>query len=217
MTVQRTTRTYLRAVAVLLAAGSLVAADTQFLPVDEATRRPDFFSFRAALQRAIAQHDSAAVLAIVHPDIKNSFGGNDGIDEFRRMWRIEAPDSDIWATLGTVLALGGSFSGTDTFVAPYVFSRWPDRFEAFEHVAVIGSDVRVRSKPSVDAAVVSTVSFAILALDRRAETGEWTGVRLDRARTGYVASTYARSPVDYRAIFRRENRAWRLVTFVAGD
>ena len=215
--VQRITWTSLCVAAVLLATGSLVAAGTQFLPVDEASRRPDFFSFRAGLQRAIAEHDSAALLAIVHPDIKNSFGGNDGIDEFRRMWKIDAPDSGIWAALGTVLGLGGSFSDANTFVAPYVFSRWPDRFESFEHVAVIGSDVRVRSKPGVDAPVVSTVSFAILPLARGADTDDWTPVRLDGARTGYVASAYVRSPVDYRAIFRRENRAWRLVTFVAGD
>ena len=217
MTGQLSTRTRLCAAAMLLATGSLVAAGTQLLPVDEASRRPDFFSFRAGLQSAIARHDSAAVLAVVHRDIKNSFGGNDGIDEFRSVWKIEAPNSEIWATLGTVLALGGSFSDADTFVAPYVFSRWPQQIDGFEHVAVIGSDVRVRSKPSVDARVVSTASFEILAVAQGADTDDWTPVRLNRARTGYVASKYVRRPSDYRAIFRFENRAWRLVTFVAGD
>jgi hypothetical protein len=40
-----------------------LAAQQPFLPVDEASSRPDFFSFRAQLQRAIARHDTVALLA----------------------------------------------------------------------------------------------------------------------------------------------------------
>src|SRR5690349_5406737 len=79
------------------------------LPVDEATQRPDFFSFRAALQSAIARHDSAALLAVVHTNIKNDFGGSDGIENFRMIWKISEPDSTVWRELGTALALGGRF------------------------------------------------------------------------------------------------------------
>ena len=143
----------------LIVSLSIVAgAGPQQLPVDEASRRPDFFSFRAQLQRAIARHDTTALLAVVHPEIRNSFGDNNGIDEFRMMWRIAEPDSGIWDTLGTVLALGGSFQDEQTFAAPYVFSRWPGQFDAFEHVAVIGSDVRVRAEPKADAPI--DTSFA---------------------------------------------------------
>ena len=204
-------------VALLVTTGSLAAAGTQLLPVDEASRRPDFFSFRAGVQRAIAQRDSAALLAVVHPQIRNSFGPDDGIDNFRLMWRTDTPESEIWTELGTVLALGGSFHGDDTFVAPYVFSKWPDQFNAFEHVAVIGADVRVRSKPSADAAAVSRVSFEILPVAQPADSAEWTAVSLEGGSTGYISSRYVRSPVDYRAIFRFADGQWKLVTFVAGD
>ena len=188
------------------------------MPVDEASKRPDFFSFRASLQRAIARHDSAALLAIVHPQIKNSFGGNDGIDEFRTMWKVGEPDSNVWEVLGTVLALGGSFPGADTFVAPYVFSRWPEKFDSFEHVAVIGANVRVRSQPDAASDSIATVSFAILPVARQdTEREKWTPVQIDKSRVGYIATSYVRSPIDYRAIFRFEDRLWQLVTFVAGD
>lgn len=204
------------AILALLATAPL--AQQPFLPVDEAGNRPDFFSFRAQLQRAIARHDTAALLAIVHPQIKNSFGDNDGIDEFRTMWNIGAADSEIWGLLGTVLGLGGSFHEDDTFVAPYVFSRWPGQIDPFDHVAVIGSDVRVRSQPNADAPVIAAMSFTILPVARSdAEVEGWTAVRVEGKRTGYIASAFVRSPIDYRAIFRYESRQWRLVTLVAGD
>ena len=200
-----------------LLAAAVLAAAPQLLPVDEASTRPDFFSFRAGLQRAIARHDAAALMAVVHPQIKNSFGGDDGIDNFRTMWQVDEPQSEVWDVLGTVLALGGLFHDADTFVAPYVFSRWPGHLDSFEHVAVIGSNVRVRSQPDTAASSIDMVSFAILPVARQATDAEgWTGVQID-GKIGYVASAYVRSPIDYRAIFRFEDRRWRLVTFVAGD
>ena len=203
---------------VLLAAATLAAAPPQLLPVDEASKRPDFFSFRARLLRTIARHDTAALLAAVHPQIRNSFGDDGSIRAFREMWKLGAPRSEIWDALGTVLALGGSFQDEHTFVAPYVFSRWPNQLDAFEHVAVIGADVRVRSRADARATTSASVSFAILPVAGSVTRQDgWTAVRLEDGRVGYVASEYVRSPIDYRATFRFENRQWRLVSLVAGD
>jgi hypothetical protein len=187
------------------------------LPVDEAATRPDFFSFRAGLIRTIARHDTTGLLAAVHPNVKNSFGGNDGISEFRSMWKLDSADSEIWDELGTVLALGGAFSDPETFTAPYTFARFPQDLDAFDHVVVTGADVRVRSAPRADATPVASVSFAILPLGKAGSTSdEWTAVQVD-GRSGFIASRFARSPVDYRAIFSRASGRWLLVTFVAGD
>jgi hypothetical protein len=211
-------RTWLRSAILALLATGGAAAQQPFLPVDEATKRPDFFSFRAQLQRTIARRDTAALLAVVHPQIRNSFGDNDGIGEFRKRWNIGAEDGEIWDVLGTVLGLGGTFHDNDTFAAPYVFSRWPRQVDSFEHVAVIGTDVRVRSQPNADAPVIATMSFAILQVARPdVEVNGWTAVRVEGNRTGYVASQFVRSPIAYRAIFRYEGRQWKLVTLVAGD
>ena len=205
-------------VLVVLATALCAAAGPELLPVDEAAKRPDFFSFRAQLQRTVARRDTAALLAVVHPRIKNGFGGDDGIDEFRTMWRIEAADSTIWDSLGTVLALGGSFNGDDWFIAPYVSSRWPRDLDGFEHVAVTGSNVRIRAQPDTDATTLTTASFVILPLARAgAEREGWTAVRLEGARVGYIAEQYVRSPIDYRAYFQFEDMRWRLVMFLAGD
>lgn len=80
------------------------------LPRDEAARDPEFFVFRARLQRAVAAHDTAAVMAAVLPRILNSLGGNGGREEFRETWGLAEPEkSQLWAVLGFVLALGGQF------------------------------------------------------------------------------------------------------------
>jgi hypothetical protein len=196
----------------------------ELLPIDEASRRPDFFTFRAHLQRAIARRDWPAVLAVVHPKIRNSFGPDDGLATFRETWKAESADSALWETLGAVLALGGSFDQAGSFMAPYVYSRWPGTFDGFEHVAVIGSRVRVRAAPRADADVLAALSYAILRLQTGADsqiapamTDDWTAVALAGGRTGFIASQYVRSPIDYRAIFAEEGGRWRLMALIAGD
>ena len=209
-------------VAMLLWSALLLASapPLQLLPIDEASQRPDFFSFRAHLQAAVARHDVDAVLAIVHPTIKNSFGGDDGLEGFRRLWRPAESDSTLWTELGMVLALGGTFDAEDSFTAPYVFSKWPNQIDSFEHVVLIASDVRIREAPRADAATLTSLSFAILPVPRQpglAEEEGWTPVEIDGGKVGYVSSRLARSPIDYRARFSKIAGRWQLVFFLAGD
>ena len=68
------------------------------------------------------------------------------------------------------------------------------------------------------ASAIDTVSFAILPVARPSTDKDgWTAVKVDKNRVGYISSAYVRCPIDYRAIFRFEDRRWRLVNFVAGD
>jgi len=194
------------------------------LPIDEASQRPEFFSVRAQLQAAVARRDWPAVRTVVHPKIRNTFGDDDGIGAFERIWKVESGDSPLWATLGTVLALGGTFDQSGNFVAPYVFSQWPGRLDAFDHVAVIGSRVRVRAAPRPDADVLGLLSHVIVRRSLNggepiaAEVAErWTRVALAGGRTGFISSAYVRSPVDYRAIFTEVDGRWQLMTLIAGD
>ncbi len=203
----------------LLQASAGLAQVAKLLPTDEAVRDPQLFAFRAQLQAAIARHDMQAVLDAVHPNIKNTFGGDDGIENFKRLWKLQGGESELWDKLGTVLALGGSFQNKDNFVAPYIFSRWPERFDAFEHAAVVGTGVRVRSQPSAQGTILTSLTFDIVKVEPRSPnlSRDWTPVKLRDGRKGYIASRYVRSSVDYRASLSRENGRWRLNFFVAGD
>ena len=215
-------RASLAAVALLLglaAAGAASAAPT-LKPVDEGPRNPSFAEFRDSLRAALLRHDADAVLAVVDSNIKTGFGGDDGIAAFERQWHPRAMDSPLWRELGAMLALGGAFDAQGSFVAPYVYSRWPEAIDAFGHVAIVGSGVRVRAQPSLDSAIVGRLSYAIVPIAKgklRSEDAEWTRVEYVRGHTGFVASRYARSPVGYRAFFTRGAAGWKLVMFLAGD
>ncbi len=207
--------------AVVVAAGTLAqaAATRRLLPVDEAARQPDFFTFRAQLLTAVARHDAAALMAVVHPNIKCDFGGGEGKAFFEEHWKPGAPGSEVWTELAAVLALGGTFDTPDSFVAPYVFSRWPRGVDGFEHVAVVGDRVRIRTAPRQDAEPAAVSSFEILPLARPSgdTPEEWTAVALAGKRIGYVASRFVRSPIGYRAFFARADGRWQMLMFIAGD
>lgn len=193
-------------------------AQQQLLPVDQAATQPDFFSFRAQLIASLARRDVPALLEVVHKNIKNSFGGNDGIDEFKGMWTLDQPDSRLWEQLAKVLALGGTFSGDGSFTAPYTFSRWPDSVDAFSHVAIIGNSVRARSAASRTAQTVASLSYAIVEqVEPKTPDDDWVRVRLPGGAMGYVDQRYVRSPIDYRAIFTKDRGRWQMTVFVAGD
>jgi hypothetical protein len=208
-------------IALVVVASTLaqVQAYRRLLPVDQAATQPDFFTFRAQLLTAVARHDAAALMAVVHPNIKCDFGGGEGKAFFEEYWKPSAPGSEVWAELAAVLALGGTFSTPDTFVAPYVFSRWPQGLDAFEHVAVVGDRVRIRTAPRPDAEAAAVSSFEILPLARQSGDApeEWTAVTIAGRKIGYVASRFVRSPIGYRAYFSREDGRWQMLMFIAGD
>lgn len=193
-------------------------AREKLLPVDEAVSRPDFFTFRAHLQAALARHDVEAVLLALDPDIRNSFGGDGGVPEFRESWNLDSPASPLWETLATVLALGGTFDGDGSFAAPYVFSAWPDEADSFSFLAVLGTGVRVHAGPDSGSGTVATLSYDIVEVGESGPPeGAWVQVLLPGGASGYLSRRYVRSPLDYRALFTHTDGQWRLSALVAGD
>lgn len=123
-----------------------------------------------------------------------------------------------------MLALGGSSQAEGAFAAPYVYCRWPEAIDAFQHVAVLGTDVRVRAEPRVGSSVLAALSFDIVRLSSTgrsrltpAQAKEWIAVELRGGRTGYISSRYVRSSIAHRALFNKVNGRWRMTAFVAGD
>jgi hypothetical protein len=194
---------------------------TRLFPADEAASQPDFFSFRARLIQTVLQRDTAGLYAVLAPNVLNSFGGDGGVPEFRSMWRPGDPDSEIWRTLAEILSLGGTFHGDTLFSAPYTFSRFPAGWDAFDHVVVTGSNVRVRSEPDVNSEVLAILSFDIVPLARDIPPGEgasgWEAIRLVDGRYGFIDSRYVRSPTGYRLGIVRRGGRWLIRSLVAGD
>ncbi|MEP0546728.1 MAG: SH3 domain-containing protein [Rhodothermales bacterium] len=195
------------------------------LPVDEAATDPSFVLFRARLLEAAQARDTSFVLDALDPTAKLSFGGDEGIEGFRRLWLAESryEDEDVWTVLTRTVALGSLYDPGEgdrlpSATVPYVFGTWPDSLDVFEHGAIVGEHVRVRAAPDTTAEVLTALTFALVPTPYEAGVPEgWRAVTLADGRTGFVAARYVRSPIGYRMGFVREDGRWRITFFIAGD
>jgi hypothetical protein len=181
--------------------------------VDEAPRDPALVAYRDELLVAVRKRDADAVIALVDPKIRTSFGGGGGPDDLRRT--LEQPD--MWSGLEQILTLGGTFiDGSDgkAFWAPYVYSAWPDRHDAFTTYAVIADDVPLVDAP--DGKPIAMLSRNIVE-HMSDPSGGWTQIKIHDGRSGFVETKHLRSPVGYRAGFNKEGDRWRMTALVAGD
>ena len=195
----------------------------KLLPRDEANE--SFRQFRSAALRALANRDTAFLYGMLAPEIKNSFGGDDSIAGFRRMWKTDDPNSDVWTALIRVLTMGGQQPTDSQFTAPYVYAFWPDSMDAFEHVAVIGDSVRVHEAPSPNSRVLGGALNSILKFkDWRglpasgvAADTTWAKILLPNADSGWIRGASVYSPIGWRAMFVRRGGRWLMIFFVRGD
>jgi len=159
------------------------------------------------------------------PEIRNTFGGDDGIAGFRRVWKMDEPNSDVWTALKRVLTMGGRQATDSQFTAPYVYAFWPDSMDAFEHVAVTGDSVRVHDAPAPDSRVLGGAHHSILkfrewrGLPRSGVAADttWARVVLPNADSGWIRGASVYSPVSWRAMFVWRDGRWLMLLFVAGD
>ncbi|HYC62042.1 MAG TPA: hypothetical protein VEK79_20995 [Thermoanaerobaculia bacterium] len=180
-------------------------------PVDEAASDPSFVAYRNELLGAVRRRDADAVVALADPNIRTSFGGTGGADDFRR--KLGEPGR--WEDLERLLTLGGSFRGegeSRSFWAPYVYSAWPDSHDAFEQLAITGEHVPLRESSEPGSRIIATLSYDIVE-----RTDQANRIRTADGKTGYVDPQHVRSPVGYRAGFMKTNGQWRMNALVAGD
>ncbi|MBI2875122.1 MAG: SH3 domain-containing protein [Firmicutes bacterium] len=206
-------------------------------PANESALDPSFSEYYKSVREKVNRRDTAGLLALLHPDIKNSFGGDDGIAAFQSLWKLDADPaaSPVWPLLADMLRLGGTFTRQDrtAFAAPYVYTRFPETMDAFQHAVVIGSDVNVRATPSLDGEIIGRVSHLVVrylhAGEDQAPSMEytveidgrsypWIRIGLPTGKAGYVAGKYIWTPVGYRAGFEKLNTGqWKMTFLLAGD
>jgi len=207
-----------------------VLAQERFVrPVDEAKLDPSFFSFRTKLIEAAESHDAKFILGILDPKIELSFGGDSGIQDFKKIWGIEKPGSKFWEEFLPVIKNGGSFfrngqRRTNTFFAPYTFNSFPEDLDSFEHSVIFGSNVNLRERPDSSSKVIATLSYNIVKMenDENATSAgtdlpEWYLVKTLGGLRGYVKADYVRSPIAYRAGFEKKRGVWKMIAFISGD
>lgn len=196
--------------------------------VDEAGKDKSFSIFRQKLLDAVKKRDAKFVLSILDPEIKNSFGGSNGIAEFKETWKINNRNSPFWEEMNAVLTNGGSFmdESRQMFSAPYLFKQpFPENVDTFEYAAIFGKNVKLYKQPKSNSTVVATLSFNVVKPDynksvkdkSKEDKYHWVKVETLGGKKGFVRGEFVRSPIDYRAVFAKENGKWKMITFIAGD
>jgi hypothetical protein len=213
-------------VLIVLLGASVLGQERYLKPVDKAGEDASFLAFRNKLIAAVEKKDSRYILSIVDPKIQNGFGGRNGIANFKRDWKLDRHDSEFWHEFSWVIRNGGTFTGegnkrTNSFAAPYIYSKWPEDLDAFDYFAITGTDVNVRKAPRADSEAVGKLSHNIVKIESDIGTDgqmpEWRRVTTLGGLTGYVHRDYVRSSVDYRAGFEKKRGRWVMTFFLAGD
>lgn len=203
--------------------------ENKVFPVDEAAKNPDFLQFRQELLIALEQKNLGFLVKHIDDNIKVSFGGYHGIEDFIKYWELDQQpqQSKIWKTLKDTLELGGKFeeNNLNSFIAPYTFlSR--KITDSYSQLIITGTDVRIRKKPSLQGEIIGSLSYDIVtsmfednlpSTTINGETYLWVKIKTQTGIEGYVYGKYVRSPIDYRANFQKRGDSWKMIFFVAGD
>ncbi len=209
--------------------GAAAQQERQVTPVDEAKNDASFLAFREKFIAAVKKKDVKFLLATLDRDVKGSFGGDDGIQDFKKLWKLDRPNtSQLWNELLKVLNNGGTFSkesNAKEFCAPYSFTLFPADLDAFEHQMIFGNNVNLREKPDTKSPVVAQLSYNIVKVDydksikkpKSENDYNWLKIETLGGKKGFVSAEFVRSPIDFRACFEKKNGKWLMTFFLAGD
>ena len=171
-----------------------------------------------------------------------SFCGHDsGIEEFKKIWGVENPDSPIWNCLSKVLSLGGVLETPNSIVFPYVFFvDYPDDIDDWAPssiMVVTGTNVNVREQPNRTSKIIGQLSYDIVIIDYEKTYPEQLGkypfteanVRMytdkewyyvtstDKKICGYVYGEYVWSNIGLRIGFDKKGEDWKIAWWANGD
>ncbi len=198
----------------------------KLLPPKMEINNPILDKFITELKIAVKNKDKEYIINILDPDILISFGSNGGIEEFKNYWDLSS-DGDFWKLMERLLKLGGGKPQSDDFYTiPYVFSYWPEdeKYDAFKHMAITGTQVNVHDKPGLkNSKVIGQVSYDIVKVDYEKSFTSLDGSiwyyveNLDGKLKGFVFEDYIWSPIGYRANFEFIDDEWKMTVLVSGD
>ena len=182
--------------------------------VDDGAEIEGFSGLRDSLRAVVARRDTAALLALVAPDARLSFGDTPGgPGGFHDVWFEGDPGEPVWDVLPRLLD-GGSVEEDGAVIVPAVATLWPERLDPFANVAIPGDDVVAFDAPG--GTPLATLSRVTLPTSGPPADG-WRPVTLPDGRAAVVPEPAVLSPVGYRATFWDDGDGWHLRSFLAGD
>lgn len=205
----------------------MVQASSHTLTCDgDYSKAEGFDVFLAQLKQAVAAKDAAFIAQMADEDIRYNFGDGGGKAGFLADWKLDSTpeESPFWQEMENILRIGG-YVETDwaagiTVLFPCTFrelaeDNWlrdgDQPFSALDYMVVIREDAVLKDNTGAD--------FRQLAFGEVVKPVE--GAQ-DRYAThdgleGTISGDAVRSPLDYRAFFRKKDGEWKMPLFIAGD
>jgi hypothetical protein len=210
-----------------LAAAAFVAAPVRarsglrtLLPVDQAERDPSLAQVLKTLRGIVGGRDDRELLALMTPDFKVEFDVGKGPETFRRHWKLNARDSQVWELLDRLLSLGGTFYSPTLFALPYVYTRFPTDLDKLSHVVSVRAKVPLRQRPDPGGPEMGTLDYAILPLRNPIAPPALLADPFEEVRHPdwglcYVSRSDVYSPAGHRAFFEKRQGRWQWLSLAA--
>jgi len=203
----------------------------QLLPKDDSQKNKEFSLFMNDFRKAVKTKNIASLKNNIAPDIVYSFGEEDGLKGFLKIWNLDKKNktSKFWDEMEKVLSMGSAIydEENNSYAYPYLFVTFPADYDIYEFAAVTGKKVNVRMEPSSKSPVVETLDYEIVkAISSDEEpkvvkvdgmNGKWIKVLTSSGKEGFIFSQFIHSPIGYRAIFQKIGKRWLLTAFISGD
>ena len=202
----------------MLAAALVLASATPHVlpPVERCGGDPEFTRVRSQLVKAVAARDFRGLAALMSDDVRISFGGGLGKQAFTQRWTGSDGDRELlWKELAKAMRLGCAKAvdgaGKEDRSMPAMFVTGDD-FDGFSTWVALPGAV-IHSRPKASASIRTRLAAWTVLENVEHDGGDW----IELPGRGYVATSQARSLLDYRIVFGRRDGNWRITAFVAGD
>ncbi len=205
------------AIALLLAAAVPAVTPNRLPPIELCRGDADFDRFRAALVGAVEAKNAGTIRDLVASDVRTSFGGDGGWDEFATTWGLDTDPaaSKLWAQLQSLFALGCAPTQAGGRVFPSLFQNSGEDTDPFELVvARPGAGLFAKAG---DARPVATLDWHSARQVDPVGEGDWVNVSLFDGREGWLKASDTLSPLGYRLVAERREGRWLIAALVAGD
>jgi hypothetical protein len=185
---------------------------TRITPVDQGAENTTFREFRYQLRQAITDGDLKRVLAMTSADVKVT-NGRTGIAALRREWQMDRSSQGFLRELDGILKMGGRFSQSScTFVAPYVWTEFPESLHDVDYVVAIQERAPILERPGTGRTVAYASTGELLKFD----LGErnWLHVTTANGTGGYINQSTVRKSNAYRLYITKIMEEWKIVGFL---
>ena len=217
----------------------VLSQNRKIYPSDKPIKDKTLITFIDNLKASIKAKNKAQLLKLVADDVVIGYDGENSKKVFESIWFEPDPAGDIWAELDKTISRKGDYLiadyttntySSEDYIFPYVLNfDFSGMDDIFEYGAITGTDVNLRSEPSINSTIVTRLSYDVVKFvyenNQQMTSGtisggmpEWYKIQTeDKKYTGWVNYKFFYSPLDYKLYLRKYPDGWKISAFAVGD